>query len=77
MSSSSSSRPNDIRGVYPDELDVDIAPWVGNASVAFTKAADVLVGRDMRPFLRAAGRRDPLSRQVPHLPFSPTYHPLA
>jgi phosphomannomutase len=39
----------DIRGVYPDELDDDIARRVGNAFVAFTKAAVVLVGRDMRP----------------------------
>lgn len=39
----------DIRGVYPDEFDDDIARRVGNAFVAFTKAAVVLVGRDMRP----------------------------
>jgi phosphomannomutase len=39
----------DIRGVYPDELDDDIARRIGNAFVAFTKAAVVLVGRDMRP----------------------------
>ena len=39
----------DIRGVYPDELDDEIARRVGNAFVAFTKAAVVLVGRDMRP----------------------------
>jgi len=39
----------DIRGVYPDELDDDIARRVGNAFVAFTRAAVVLVGRDMRP----------------------------
>jgi phosphomannomutase len=39
----------DIRGVYPDELDDEIARRVGNAFVAFTQAAVVLVGRDMRP----------------------------
>jgi phosphomannomutase len=39
----------DIRGVYPDELDDDIARRVGNAFVAFTRPAVVLVGRDMRP----------------------------
>jgi phosphomannomutase len=39
----------DIRGVYPDELDDDVARRVGNAFVAFTRAAVVLVGRDMRP----------------------------
>jgi phosphomannomutase len=39
----------DIRGVYPDELDDEIARRVGNAFVAFTQPAAVLVGRDMRP----------------------------
>ncbi|HEY4398145.1 MAG TPA: phosphomannomutase/phosphoglucomutase, partial [Acidimicrobiia bacterium] len=39
----------DIRGVYPDELDDDLARRVGNAFVAFTGTALVLVGRDMRP----------------------------
>jgi phosphomannomutase len=39
----------DVRGVYPDELDDDIARRVGNAFVAFTRPALVLVGRDMRP----------------------------
>jgi phosphomannomutase len=39
----------DIRGVYPDELDDDIARRVGNAFVAFTQPAVVLVGGDMRP----------------------------
>src|SRR5262249_5837065 len=39
----------DIRGVYPDELNDDIARRVGNAFVAFTRPAVVLVGRDMRP----------------------------
>ena len=39
----------DVRGLYPDELDDDIARRVGNAFVAFTQPAVVLVGRDMRP----------------------------
>ncbi len=39
----------DVRGVYPDELDDDVARRVGNAFVAFTGTALVLVGRDMRP----------------------------
>ncbi|HUF85636.1 MAG TPA: phosphomannomutase/phosphoglucomutase [Acidimicrobiia bacterium] len=39
----------DIRGVYPDELDEDVARSVGNAFVAFTGADRVAVGRDMRP----------------------------
>jgi phosphomannomutase len=39
----------DIRGVYPDELDDDLARRVGNAFVAFTRPALVLVGHDMRP----------------------------
>jgi phosphomannomutase len=39
----------DVRGVYPDQLDDDIARRIGNAFVAFTQPALVLVGRDMRP----------------------------
>ena len=39
----------DIRGVYPDEIDESVARLVGNAFVAFTGAAKVLVGRDARP----------------------------
>jgi phosphomannomutase len=39
----------DVRGLYPDELDDDLARRVGNAFVAFTQPAVVLVGRDMRP----------------------------
>ncbi len=39
----------DIRGIYPDEIDEDIARRVGNSFVAFTGAARVLVGRDARP----------------------------
>ncbi len=39
----------DVRGVYPDQLDEDVARGVGNAFVGFTGAARVVVGRDMRP----------------------------
>jgi phosphomannomutase len=39
----------DIRGIYPDEIDEAIARRVGNAFVAFTGSARVLVGRDARP----------------------------
>jgi phosphomannomutase len=39
----------DVRGVYPDQLDEDVARGVGNAFVGFTGAARVIVGRDMRP----------------------------
>ena len=39
----------DVRGIYPDEIDEDIARRVGNAFVAFTGSARVLVGRDARP----------------------------
>jgi phosphomannomutase len=39
----------DVRGVYPDELDESVARRVGNALVAFTGAARVLVGHDARP----------------------------
>ena len=39
----------DVRGVYPDEIDESVARRIGNAFVAFTSAARVLVGRDARP----------------------------
>jgi phosphomannomutase len=39
----------DVRGIYPDELDEDVARRVGNAFVAFSGSARVLVGRDARP----------------------------
>ncbi len=39
----------DVRGVYPDQLDEDVARGVGNAFVGFTGAARIVVGRDMRP----------------------------
>src|SRR3954453_13479314 len=39
----------DIRGIYPDEIDEDLARRIGNAFARFTGAATVLVGHDMRP----------------------------
>jgi phosphomannomutase len=39
----------DIRGLYPSELDEDVARRVGGAFVEFTKAPSVALGRDMRP----------------------------
>ena len=38
----------DIRGIYPDELDEQIAYQVGRAFVVLIGAASVVVGRDMR-----------------------------
>ncbi|MBM3671191.1 MAG: phosphomannomutase/phosphoglucomutase [Actinobacteria bacterium] len=39
----------DVRGVYPDEIDEDVAMRVGNAFVGFSGAPKVLVARDARP----------------------------
>jgi phosphomannomutase len=39
----------DVRGIYPDEIDESVARRIGNAFVAFTNAARVLVARDARP----------------------------
>jgi len=39
----------DIRGIYPDEIDEDIARRIGNSFLGFTGAGTVVVGRDMRP----------------------------
>jgi phosphomannomutase len=39
----------DVRGIYPDEIDESIARRIGNAFVAFTGSARVLVGHDARP----------------------------
>ena len=39
----------DIRGVYPDEIDEGTARLIGGAFVRFTRAARVVVARDMRP----------------------------
>jgi phosphomannomutase len=39
----------DIRGVYPDEIDEDLAHAVGRAFVGLTGAGTVAIGHDMRP----------------------------
>jgi phosphomannomutase len=39
----------DVRGVYPDEIDEDVARRVGNAFAVFTGAERLVVARDMRP----------------------------
>ena len=39
----------DIRGIYPAELNEDMAYAIGRAYVEFTGAKKVVVGRDMRP----------------------------
>ncbi len=38
----------DIRGIYPDELDEEVAYRVGRAFVQFLSAERIVVGRDMR-----------------------------
>jgi phosphomannomutase len=47
----------DIRGIYPDELDEEVARRVGSAFAEFTGAPRVVVARDCRlssPALAAA-----------------------
>jgi len=39
----------DIRGIYPEDLNEDIAEKLGRAFVTFIGAKKVVVGRDMRP----------------------------
>ncbi|MDD3886362.1 MAG: phosphomannomutase/phosphoglucomutase [Victivallaceae bacterium] len=39
----------DIRGVYPNELNEELAEAIGRAYATFTGAKKVVVGRDMRP----------------------------
>lgn len=38
----------DIRGIYPDDINEEIARKIGQAFVEFTKAKNVVVGRDAR-----------------------------
>jgi phosphomannomutase len=38
----------DIRGVYPDEIDEELAYAVGRAFVGLTGARTVAIGHDMR-----------------------------
>src|SRR5436190_4201937 len=47
----------DVRGVYPNELNAEIAYRIGRALVVYLQASEVAVGRDMRlssPALSAA-----------------------
>ncbi len=39
----------DIRGIYPEQLNEEIAEKIGRAFVEFTGAKKVVIGRDMRP----------------------------
>jgi phosphomannomutase len=39
----------DIRGIYPADINSDVAYAIGRAYIAFTGAKKVVVGRDMRP----------------------------
>lgn len=39
----------DIRGIYPNEINAEIAEAIGRAYIEFTGAKKVVVGRDMRP----------------------------
>jgi phosphomannomutase len=39
----------DIRGIYPDQLDEQLAEKIGRAYIEFTKARKVVIGMDMRP----------------------------
>ena len=54
----------DVRGIYPDELDESIARRIGNAFVAFTGSARVLVGRDALDNRSMLDLRRPLERGV-------------
>src|SRR5438876_1466999 len=38
----------DIRGIYPDELNDDVAYQIGRCFIPLLKAKNVAVGRDMR-----------------------------
>ena len=39
----------DIRGIYPNEINAEMAEAIGRAYIEFTGAKKVVVGRDMRP----------------------------
>lgn len=39
----------DVRGIYPDDLNEDLARTIGAAFVVLTKATSLVVGHDMRP----------------------------
>ena len=44
----------DVRGLYPDELDDELARRIGNAFAHFTGAQQLIVGRGARPALVTA-----------------------
>ncbi len=48
----------DIRGIYPTELNEEIAYLIGRAFVTFLGAETVIVGRDMRTSGRCCSMRD-------------------
>jgi phosphomannomutase len=39
----------DIRGIYPEQLNEEIAEKIGRAVVTFLNAKKIVIGRDMRP----------------------------
>jgi phosphomannomutase len=39
----------DIRGIYPADINEDIAYAIGRAYITFTGAKKIVIGRDMRP----------------------------
>ncbi len=39
----------DIRGIYPNEINEEIAEKIGRSFIEFTGAKNVVIGRDMRP----------------------------
>ncbi|MBR2345381.1 MAG: phosphomannomutase/phosphoglucomutase [Lentisphaeria bacterium] len=39
----------DIRGIYPSDINADVAYAIGRAYITFTGAKKVVIGRDMRP----------------------------
>ena len=39
----------DVRGIYPDEINEDLARQIGNAFAGFVGAGRIVVGHDMRP----------------------------
>ena len=55
----------DIRGIYPADLNAELAEKIGRAYVTFTGARTVAVGRDMRPHSEAlfAGLAAGLTKQ--------------
>ncbi len=38
----------DIRGIYPDQLNEEVAYWIGRAFIYHTQAKKIAIGYDMR-----------------------------